>query len=61
MHPMILSKLPTSRHCGAPLILILALTLAARSTHAADTWTDIASSLLERLTNNGAKTEWPGG
>src|SRR3954465_2876638 len=55
--------LPTSRHCAARLILILcgALALAPRSTYAADTWTDISSSLLERLTNNGAKAEWPGG
>jgi hypothetical protein len=27
---------------------------------AADRWTDISSSLLERLTNNGAAA-WPGG
>ncbi len=28
---------------------------------AADTWTDISSSLLERLTNSGVKLAWPGG
>jgi hypothetical protein len=28
---------------------------------AADQWTDISSTLLERLTNNGAKQAWPGG
>jgi hypothetical protein len=28
---------------------------------AADRWTDISSPLLERLTNNGAKSAWPGG
>ena len=27
----------------------------------ADTWTDISSPLLARLTNNGAKAAWPGG
>ncbi len=30
-------------------------------TQAADQWTDISSSLLVRLTNNGAKQAWPGG
>src|SRR5258706_6883223 len=59
---LIFSKRPTSRHCGAPLISILycALLLAGGSTHAADNWTDISSSLLERLTNNGARAPWPG-
>ncbi len=28
---------------------------------AADTWTDISSPLLERLTNSGTKLAWPGG
>jgi len=28
---------------------------------AADEWTDISSPLLERLTKEGAKSEWPGG
>jgi len=36
-------------------------TLVAGSTRAADTWTDISSPLLERLTNNGARVAWPGG
>jgi len=60
---LIFSKPRTSRHCGAPFILILccALLLAARSTYAADNWTDISSALLERLTNNGVKAAWPGG
>jgi photosystem II stability/assembly factor-like uncharacterized protein len=60
---LIFPEIGPARQCRAPLILILwcALTLAARSTHAADTWTDISSSLLKRLTNNGAKAEWPGG
>ena len=31
------------------------------SAQAAETWTDISSPLLERLTNNGAKAAWPGG
>ena len=57
------SLLPTSRHCAARLILILCggLAVGPRSICASDTWTDISSSLLERLTNNGAKAAWPGG
>jgi hypothetical protein len=31
------------------------------SAQAADQWTDISSSLLERLTKSGAKPAWPGG
>jgi photosystem II stability/assembly factor-like uncharacterized protein len=29
--------------------------------HAQDRWVDVSSSLLARLTNNGAKPAWPGG
>ena len=42
------------------LICTVAVSLSA-PVRAADTWTDISSSLLERLTNNGAKLAWPGG
>src|SRR5712675_1895294 len=35
--------------------------LLSVSAQAADRWTDISSSLLGRLTNNGAKQDWPGG
>src|SRR2546430_5673023 len=35
--------------------------LADSSSQAAGSWTDISSSLLQRLTNNGAKAPWPGG
>jgi photosystem II stability/assembly factor-like uncharacterized protein len=31
------------------------------SSRAAETWTDVSSSLLERLTNSGVKMAWPGG
>jgi photosystem II stability/assembly factor-like uncharacterized protein len=40
--------------CGVAMLLSF-------SAHAADRWTDISSSLLQRLTNNGAKPAWPGG
>jgi len=40
-------------HCGVALLGV--------STLAADRWTDISSSFLERLTNGGAKPAWPGG
>ena len=43
-----------------PLIICLA-SLLTPSVQAADRWTDISTSLLERLTNSGAKLPWPGG
>ena len=42
-------------------VLVLAWLVLSHSVHAADGWTDISSSLLTRLTNNGAKAGWPGG
>ena len=42
------------------VMVIVALTLGL-SVRAADQWTDISSLLLKRLTNNGAKPDWPGG
>src|SRR5204863_7650799 len=60
MHPLILFIFRASRQVAA-LILFSTALVAAHSAHAADTWTDISSSLLERLTNNGAKAPWPGG
>ncbi len=48
------------RH-GAVLAICGAVMLPGFSASAADQWTDISSSLLERLTNNGAKAGWPGG
>src|SRR5689334_10907408 len=44
----------------AVLTVIVALLLGS-STRAAEQWTDISSSLMQRLTNNGAKLAWPGG
>lgn len=35
--------------------------LFAASIQAADSWTDISTPLLERLTNSGVKPAWPGG
>ncbi len=48
---------------SAPLVAILMLItlLHGFSARAAERWTDVSSSLLERLTNNGAKPAWPGG
>jgi hypothetical protein len=48
------------RH-GAVLVFCCAATMTGISASAANQWTDISSSLLERLTNNGAKAAWPGG
>src|SRR5438045_8251032 len=44
----------------ATLIFCAAAMLSA-SARSAEQWTDISSTLLERLTNNGAKAAWPGG
>ena len=49
---------PVRRHVVEIVIVALMLGLSVR---AADRWTDISSSLLERQTNNGAKLAWPGG
>jgi len=46
------------RAVGLLTCCMIALGCAA---HAADRWTDASSPLLERLTNNGAKSPWPGG
>ena len=43
------------------LFLSCAAAIFQSSLQAADEWTDISSPLLERLTKEGAKTEWPGG
>jgi hypothetical protein len=42
------------------LTVIVALLIGV-SARAAERWTDISSSLMQRLTNNGAKPAWPGG
>ncbi len=46
---------------GIMLFIGSVAALTPASLPAADTWSDISSSLLERLTNNGAKLAWPGG
>lgn len=43
------------------VVLIFVAALSAGLARAADSWTDVSSPLLERLTNNGAKAAWPGG
>jgi hypothetical protein len=58
MHPM---TSPMRRISRLATILSCAVLFAGWSAQAADAWTDISSSLLERLTNNGAKLPWPGG
>lgn len=60
MNPAILS---TFRVCwrGTALRICWFVVLMAGSARAAETWTDVSTPLLERLTNNGAKAAWPGG
>src|SRR5467141_411135 len=53
-------SLPCLRH-GVGLAICSLAALMSTTGQAADTWTDISSPLLERLTNNGAKAAWPGG
>lgn len=48
------------RQCAVLIVCWVALPLE-RSTQAAENWTDTSSSLIERLTNSGAKPAWPGG
>jgi hypothetical protein len=62
MHPASLSlprsQWPRRRLTWLACCLAASLSLSAP---AAEGWTDISSGLLARLTNSGAKTEWPGG
>ncbi|MEO8429426.1 MAG: hypothetical protein ABI651_20225 [Verrucomicrobiota bacterium] len=46
---------------GVMLVFCWVIVMLSASAHEGDTWTDISSPLLERLTNNGAKPAWPGG
>src|SRR5271165_3091434 len=43
------------------LVSCTAAVLLTAPAQAAEGWTDVASSLLERLTNSGAKLAYPGG
>jgi photosystem II stability/assembly factor-like uncharacterized protein len=61
MHQPLLSpksRLLRNRHLLLAIGMFLFLPNCIR---AADTWTDISSSLVERLTNSGVKLAWPGG
>jgi len=60
MHKILSPWLCPLRWPAVPALFVLAL-LAPHSSEAAENWTDISSSLLQRLTNNGAKQAWPGG
>jgi photosystem II stability/assembly factor-like uncharacterized protein len=60
MHAISFPK-PQEWRRGIRLFILGVAALLPVSTRAADTWTDISSSLLERLTNSGAKLAWPGG
>src|SRR5438045_9488014 len=61
MHSLLFSILPKPLRATALMLFSTLLLAPSHSAQAADTWTDISSSLLERLTNNGAKAPWPGG
>ena len=44
--------------CALP---ILTLARSGSPAHAAESWVDITSPLLARITDSGAKLDWPGG
>lgn len=61
MHSNI-TPLPKPTRCAFVVVLFFLVTaLFSLPVRAADTWTDISTALLTRLTNNGAKPAWPGG
>jgi hypothetical protein len=60
MNPIFSPTTQALRRCAA-LVICCLIALLALSAQAAEQWTDISSSLMERLTNNGAKAAWPGG
>jgi len=60
MHAIIFPK-PQERHRGIMLFICCGVALLPLSIRGADTWTDVSSPLLERLTNSSAKLAWPGG
>jgi hypothetical protein len=43
------------------VVRMTSVCLLCHTSQAADQWTDISSAIVRRLTNNGAKTPWPGG
>jgi hypothetical protein len=58
------SLLPAPAHRLARAIVFLAISSVVPSftiTRAAEAWTDITGPLLARITNSGAKLDWPGG
>ncbi|HWB04634.1 MAG TPA: hypothetical protein VG796_16515 [Verrucomicrobiales bacterium] len=56
-----MNKSPFSSRPALRLVTCAAAVIFSNSLHAADEWTDISTPLLERLTKEGSKTEWPGG
>ena len=46
---------------GTLFLTFAAAAMVSAPLQAADEWTDISTPLVERLTKEGAKTEWPGG
>jgi photosystem II stability/assembly factor-like uncharacterized protein len=60
--PIVLfSPKPQALRRGVMLFICSMAWLLPALIQAADTWTDISSSLLAQVTNSGAKLAWPGG
>jgi hypothetical protein len=60
MHMMFVTTPPALLRNLVRVISSVALLLTT-SVQAADTWTDVSTSLIERLTNSGSKLGYPGG
>src|SRR3954471_1127759 len=60
MHTILSTTLQALRHSLTLAICCVAV-LPSASIQAANSWIDISSPLLDRITNNGAKAAWPGG
>ena len=52
---------PQASRLGIVLMVCGVVVHLGFSAQAADMWTDVSSGLLARLTNSGAKPDWPGG
>jgi photosystem II stability/assembly factor-like uncharacterized protein len=52
---------PQELHRGIMFFICGLVALLPISIWGAETWTDVSSPLLERLTNSGTKLAWPGG
>jgi photosystem II stability/assembly factor-like uncharacterized protein len=60
-HARFFSPAPRIRWRAVALASCIAVNVPPRSIQGAETWTDVSTTLLARLTNSGAPLAWPGG